>query len=163
MYAVMCAAEHFRVFLLGRPFLVLTNNMAHFNLHRRDLPTTTRVKRLILRLSEYVLKIAYQQIRANFIADVLYRLPFAQGAKEATPKSSDILGVTSGPSFRQAPLTDAKAQKIRSLIGTQTCSPATTAAATDEMTIVQRYSYEDYRNRSLCSRHRLRFVTLSAT
>lgn len=43
MYAVVRAKEHFRIYLLGRPFLLRTDHMALINLLRRDLPPTTRV------------------------------------------------------------------------------------------------------------------------
>ena len=51
MYAVVRAVEHFRMFLLGKDFLLRTDHSALCNLLRRDLPPTTRVERWILRLS----------------------------------------------------------------------------------------------------------------
>lgn len=104
MYAVVRAAEHFQVLLLGRQFLLRTDHMALINMLRRDLPPTTRVRRWILRLSEYVFKITYYRGRANLIADVLSRLPFACGAEEATPRAAGIPGVTVCPLVRQTPL-----------------------------------------------------------
>lgn len=85
IYAVVPAAEHFRIFLLGRPFLLQTDHMALINLPRCDLLLTTRVQRLILRLSQYVFKIAYRRGKVNLMADVLSRLFFARGTEEATP------------------------------------------------------------------------------
>ena len=65
------------MFLLGKEFLLRTGHSALRNLLRRDLPPTTRVKRWILRLSEYSLRIKYQRGQDTVIADVLSRLPFA--------------------------------------------------------------------------------------
>ena len=83
MYAVVRAVEHFRVFLLGKEFLLRTDHAALRNLLKRDLPPTTRVERWILRLSEYTFKIEHQKGQDNIIADVLSRLPFAS-AQEST-------------------------------------------------------------------------------
>ena len=80
LYAVVRLVEHFRMFLLGKEFLLRTDHAALRNLLRRDLPPTTRVERWILRISEYNFKIEYQRGQDNVIADVLSRLPFA-GAK----------------------------------------------------------------------------------
>ena len=77
MYAVISAVEYFRMFLLGKEFLLRTDHSALRNLIRRDLPQTTRVKRWILRLSEYTFRIEYQRKQDNVIADVLSRLLFA--------------------------------------------------------------------------------------
>ena len=79
MYAVVRAVEHFRVFLLGKEFLLRTDHAALRNLFKRDLPPTTRVERWILRLSEYTFRIEHQKGQDNVIADVLSRLPFASG------------------------------------------------------------------------------------
>lgn len=65
MYAVVQAAEHYRIFLLGRPFFLRTDHMSLINLLRRDLFPTTRVQRWILRLSENVFKIGYKRGKAN--------------------------------------------------------------------------------------------------
>ncbi len=87
MYAVVCAVEHFRMFLLGKKFLLRTDHSALRNLLRRDLPPTTRVERWILRLSEYTFQIEYQRGQDNVIADVLSRLPFAT-AEESSANSA---------------------------------------------------------------------------
>ena len=55
--AVVRTVEHFRMFLLGREFLLRTDHAALAKLLRRDLPPTTRVDRWILRLSEYMFRI----------------------------------------------------------------------------------------------------------
>jgi hypothetical protein len=59
MYAVVRAVEHFRMFLVGKPFLLRTDHAALAKLLRRDLPPTSRVERWILRLSEYVFRIEH--------------------------------------------------------------------------------------------------------
>ena len=81
MYAVVRAVERFRVYLLGRPFLLRTDHMALVNLLKRDLPPTTRVQKWILRLSEYNFTIEHQKGTANVMADILSRLPFASAAE----------------------------------------------------------------------------------
>ena len=77
LYAVIRAVEHFRMLLLCREFFLQTDHAALRNLLRRDMPPTTRVERLILRLCEYNFKIEYQRGQNNIIADVFSRLPFA--------------------------------------------------------------------------------------
>ena len=61
--AVALAVEHFRMFLLGKEFLLRTDNAALRNLLRRNFPPTNRVERWILRLSEYSFKIEYQKAK----------------------------------------------------------------------------------------------------
>ena len=91
LYAVVRTVEHFRMFLLGREFLLRTDHAALRNMLRRDLPPTIREERWILRLSEYNFKIEYQKGQDNVIADVLSRLPFAtaQGAVRNSNSSQD--------------------------------------------------------------------------
>ena len=86
MYAVIRAIGHFRMFFLRKDFLLRTDHSALRNLLRRDLPPTTRVKRWILRLSEYTFRIEYQIGQDNVIADVLSKLPFAT-AEEGSANS----------------------------------------------------------------------------
>ena len=88
MYAVVRAVEHFRMFLLGREFLLRTDHAALRNLLRRDLPPTTRVERWILRLSEYTFTIEYKRGQDNVIADVLSRLPFAAAQESGEVNAS---------------------------------------------------------------------------
>ena len=88
MYAVVRAMEHFRIFLVGKPFLLRTDHAALANLLRRDLPPTSRVERWILRLSEYTFRIEHQPGKDNVIADVLSRLPFASAASEGSEDST---------------------------------------------------------------------------
>ena len=83
MYAVVRAVEHFRMFLLGKEFLLRTDHLALRNLLQRDLLLTTRVKRWILRLSEYTFRIEYKRGQNNVIADVLSRLQFATAEKSS--------------------------------------------------------------------------------
>ena len=60
LYAMVRAVKHFRMILLGKEFLLLTDHAAFRNLRRRDLPPTIRVERGILRFSEFNLKIEHQ-------------------------------------------------------------------------------------------------------
>ena len=82
MDAVVREVKHFRMFLLGREFLLRTDHAALAKVLRRDLPPTTRVERWILRLSEYMFRIQHQRGIDNVIANVLFRLPFARGSVE---------------------------------------------------------------------------------
>ena len=106
MYAVVRAVEHFRVFLLGREFLLRTDHAALRNLLRRDLPPTTRVERWILRLSEYTFKIEYKRGQDNVIADVLSRLPFAaaQERGDAAGTAPERVEVSSGSPIASPPM-----------------------------------------------------------
>ena len=88
MYAVVRAVEHFRMFLLGKEFLLRTDHSALRNLLRRDLPPTIRVERWILRLSEYTFRIEYQRGQDNVIAEVLSRLPFATAEDSSANSAS---------------------------------------------------------------------------
>ena len=54
---VVYAVEHFRMFLLGKEFLLRTDHSALRNVLQSDLPPTTLVERWILRLSEYTFRI----------------------------------------------------------------------------------------------------------
>ena len=47
MYAVVRAVEYFRMFLLGKEFLLRSDHAALVNLLKRDLPPTTRVQKWI--------------------------------------------------------------------------------------------------------------------
>ena len=105
MYVVVRAVEHFRMFLLGKEFLLRTDHSAIRNLLRRDLPPTTRVERWILRLSEYIFRIEYQRGQDNVIADVLSRLPFATAEKgsanSVTTAKLDFNSQTSATTHRE--------------------------------------------------------------
>ena len=103
LYAVVRAVEHFRMFLLGKEFLLRTDHAALRNLLRRDLPPTTRVERWILRLSEYNFKIEYQRGQDNIIADVLSRLPFASAENVEKPTALDDTTRGAKPIESEAP------------------------------------------------------------
>ena len=90
MYAVLRAVKNFRMFALGKEFLLRTDYVALRNLLFKDLPPTTRVAQLILRLSEYPFRILYQRGQDNVIADVLSRFPFATENKCGTSPVSNI-------------------------------------------------------------------------
>ncbi len=94
LYVVVRAVEHFRMFLLGKEFLLRTDHSALRNLLRRDIPLTSRVERWILRLSEYSFKIEYQRGQDNVIADVLTRLPFASAESFEKSTPLDNLPIT---------------------------------------------------------------------
>ncbi len=90
MYAVVRSVEHFRIFLLGKEFLLRTDHAALRNLLRRDLPPTTRVERWILQLSEYTFRIEYKRGQDNVSADVLSRLSVTTGNECGTTQVSNI-------------------------------------------------------------------------
>ena len=90
LYAMVRAVENFRMFQLGREFLLRTDHAALRNLLRQDLPPTNRVERWILRLSEDNFKIEHQKGQDNVIADVLFRLKFVSAQESCTPKSSGM-------------------------------------------------------------------------
>ena len=94
LYAVVRVIEHFRMFLLGREFLLRTDYAALRNILRRDLPPTVRLKMWILRLSEYTFKIEYRRGQDNVVADVLSRLPFATGQESGNYDSEFSPGGT---------------------------------------------------------------------
>ena len=87
-YVVVRAVEHFKGFLLSTEFILRTDHAAFRNLLGRDMPPTTRVKRWILRLSEYNFKIKYQRGKENIISDVLCRLPHVNS--ENVEKSTNL-------------------------------------------------------------------------
>ena len=65
------------MFLLCCEFLLLTDHAALRNHLRHYLLPITSVKRWILPISEYIIKIEYQKGLENVIAKMLSRLPFA--------------------------------------------------------------------------------------
>ena len=95
MYAVVRAVEHFRMFLLGREFLLLTDHATLAKLLRRDLPPITRDERWILRLFEYSFRIQHQRGIDNVMVDVLSRLPFARSTVQKS-KSSLSMNTSNG-------------------------------------------------------------------
>lgn len=77
MYTVVQVVKNFRVFLFITESLFRTDYMALVRLLDRDLPPTTRIKRLILSLSKYQFKIEHKKRKKNVTADVISRLPLA--------------------------------------------------------------------------------------
>ena len=78
------------MFLLGRDFFLRTDHAALAKLLRRDLPSTNRIERWILRLSEYMFRIQHQRGIDNVIADVLAMLPFTRSYVEDCTSSSRV-------------------------------------------------------------------------
>ena len=106
LYAVVRAVENFRMFLLGRKFLLRTDHAALRNLLRRHPPPTSRVERWILRLSEYNFRIEYKRGQDNVMADVLSRLPFAaaqEGGKPSDPDKRSLDHISSTADSVEAP------------------------------------------------------------
>ena len=90
MYAIVRAVKQFRMFLLGKEFLLRTDHSALRNQLRRDLPPSTQVEQWILRLSEYTFRIEYRRGKDNVIAAVLSKLPFATENECITTPVSNI-------------------------------------------------------------------------
>jgi len=86
MYAIVRSVEWFRIYLLGREFLLRTDHRALVNLFQRDLPLTTRLQKWILRLSEYTFRIEHQRGKDNVIADALSRLAFGAAQQKTRSK-----------------------------------------------------------------------------
>ena len=115
LYAVVPAVEHFRMFLLGKEFLLRNDHAALRNLLRRDIPPTSRGVRWILRLSEYSFKIEYQRGQDNVIADVLSRLPFASAKSSNTSTPFDKLSNTINPAESEVPRSNSSDKQSTSL------------------------------------------------
>ena len=103
MYAVVRAVERFRVYLLGRPFLLRTDHLALVNLLKRDLPPTTRVQKWILRLSEYNFIIEHQKGTSNVMADILSRLPFATAVERSGENPNKSSRLSASPDRTHSP------------------------------------------------------------
>lgn len=83
--------EHFRVYLLGRDFLLRTDHAALMNLLMLDLPPTILVQKWILRLLEYTFRIEYQKGSTNIIADVISKMLFATEVQKKEESEIDDL------------------------------------------------------------------------
>ena len=72
--AVVCALEHFRVYLLARPFRVRTDHRALQWLFLKEPKAPTRISRWLATLMEYQMQIEYVRGCENAIADALSRI-----------------------------------------------------------------------------------------
>ena len=72
--AVVAAAQHFRVYLLGRPFILRTDHKALSWLFSKEPKGSARVSGSIATLMEYPIQIEYLKGSENTIADILSRL-----------------------------------------------------------------------------------------
>ena len=72
--AVLCAVEHFRVYLLGRPFRLRTNHCDLQWLLSKEPKASARVSGYIASLMEYPIAVEYIKGTENTIADILSRL-----------------------------------------------------------------------------------------
>ena len=72
--AVVAALQHFRVYLLGRPFRLQTDHRALKWLFSKEPKASARVSGWIATLMEYPVVVEYIRGKENEIADVLSRL-----------------------------------------------------------------------------------------
>ena len=72
--AVMCALEHFRVYLLGRKFCLRTDHRALAWLYSKEPKASARISGWLATLTEYPIVIEYVRGAENSIADALSRL-----------------------------------------------------------------------------------------
>ena len=75
LLGVVRACEHFRVFLLGCPFVVRTDHGAIRKIFTSKLRDSMRVEKWVLRLAEYDFTIVHIPGRENTVADALSRIP----------------------------------------------------------------------------------------
>ena len=72
--AIVAAVTHFRVYLLGWPFVLGTNNKALTRLFSKELKACARISSWIATLLEYPIDVEYIKGTENTIADVHSRL-----------------------------------------------------------------------------------------
>ena len=72
--AIICALEHFRVYLLARKFTLRTDHRALTWLFSKELKASARVAVWLATIMEYPIVIEYVRGSENVIADALYRL-----------------------------------------------------------------------------------------
>ena len=72
--AVVCAFEHFRVYLLARPFRLRTDHRALQWLFSKEPKASARISGWLATLMEYPMQIEYVSGCENAIADALSRL-----------------------------------------------------------------------------------------
>ena len=83
--AVVKACDRFRVFLLGRPFVLRTDHAAIGKIFTSRLRDSMRVEKWILRLAEFELKIEHIFGKQNVIADALSKV-LPEGASVSESK-----------------------------------------------------------------------------
>ena len=71
---VVCALEHFRVYLLARPFRLRTDHRALQCLFSKEPKASARISVWLGTLMEYPMKIEYVRGCKNALADALSRL-----------------------------------------------------------------------------------------
>ena len=84
--AVVAALEHFRVYLLGRPFRLRTDHKALSWLFSKEPKASARVSGWLATLMEYPVAIEYVRGTENTIADILSRLS-GHAVDDAVPAS----------------------------------------------------------------------------
>jgi len=82
--AVVAALEHFRVYLLGRPFRLRTDHKALQWLFSKEPKASARVSGWLATLAEYPVVIEYVRGKENEIADILSRLS-GQAVEDVVP------------------------------------------------------------------------------
>ena len=114
--AVVFAIDHFRAYLLGRPFTLVTDHSALRWLH--SVEPKGRIGRWVMDLQEYDFMVFHRPGSANWNADALSRLPLQEPLfypGEPTNKGSSTAcstAITPGASLQQSQLADARLSKI---------------------------------------------------
>ena len=76
MLAVVNSCEVFKVFLLGRPFLLRTDHIALAAIFNSKLKKSSRVIKWVMRLQEFDFKVECIPGKENIVADALSRIPW---------------------------------------------------------------------------------------
>jgi hypothetical protein len=92
LLAVVYALQKFRIYVIGHPITVYSDNKALTFLKRCNL-TSSRVTRWIIQLQEYDLKIVHIKGSDNFHADTLNRnlIGLSQGSRDLVLKPTEWL------------------------------------------------------------------------
>ena len=102
LYAIFAAIEHFKQYLFGREFTVVSDNQPLKWLLTAAQPAS-RLARWLIHLQNYLFKIVYREGHKNGNADGLSRLPIrAAAADQVDPSSQEefIIGAVVRPSPR---------------------------------------------------------------
>ena len=91
LLAVVFAVTHFKHFMYGRPFTIISNHKPLVSLFKKSLTSSSpHLSRMLLQILDYDLNIVYQEGSKMYLSDALSRLSTHQLDKGSTLPGMDI-------------------------------------------------------------------------